>query len=464
MIPQLFCKCVFHRKERNFLMSAIQEIEEISYYNEKIDLESYLYDLLKTRKKDSYFFVCTVNGDGSNFAQKSFHKSEIHKAIKYIKKNKNKRIFVPTVLFETRERTEENIGQIRKILIDLDLYKSEKYKHMNPEKVLEDIQNRFFRTGKIPEANVVTYSGGGLYLEWHLQFTPGGNVLTKRRVITKILFEMLKEYGPDAKSLDAPHVFGLTDTINWKYGSTSVIKSFKNDLPEYSLANLSRKLPSLWDVWKVSKKIETEKEAKPNPKESAKVLPIHKEKTLAHDHIVSMKQLIKARYGVMDNYREMAVFFVRNAYHKMHSKRFYSGDLTLFEESYKLACEINKMFTNPLTDDELRNNTLNTKKLYLFKTETIVDWFDITMDEQIKMKVKSQEAKKEKSKRQMKELRRSRGVVSREDYEQERKNDKDHLLNMLKRHLERNPKAKRKDLAELLGVSGPRITQLKKEL
>ena len=66
-------------------MSAIPEIEEISYYNEKIDLESYLYDLLKTRKKDSYFFVCTVNGDGSNFAHKSFHKSEIHKAIKYIK-------------------------------------------------------------------------------------------------------------------------------------------------------------------------------------------------------------------------------------------------------------------------------------------------------------------------------------------------------------------------------------------
>ena len=35
---------------------------------------------------------------------------------------------------------------------------------------------------------------------------------------------------------------------------------------------------------------------------------------------------------------------------------------------------------------------------------------------------------------------------------------------MLKRYLERNPKAKGKELAELLGVTPARISQLKKEL
>lgn len=447
-------------------MSAIQKIEEISYYNAKMDVESYLNNLLKTRKIDSYFFVCTVNGDGSNFDQKSFHKSEIDKAIKYIKKSKNKRIFVPTVLFSTRERTEEKIGQIRKILIDLDLYRSKKYSNWEPEDVLTDIQEKFFRTGKIPQPNAVTYSGGGLYLEWHLKFTPGGKVLSKRRVIAKILFEMLKEYSPDAKSLDAPHVFSLADTINWKYDSQTVVKTFKNSLSDYTLADLSRQLPSLWDVWKTEKKIKTKKELrpKPNSKEFKKIQPIHKEKTLAYDHILSMEQLIIIRNGDMTGFREMAIFFVRNAYHKMHSKRFYNGDEELFEESYKEALKFNKMFTERLSDDEIMNNTLNTEKLYMFKTETIVEWFNITLDEQVQMKVKTRKAKNEKSRRQMTMLRRSRGVAPREEYDKERKNDKEHLLNMIKRYLERNPKAKGKELAELLGVTPARISQLKKEL
>lgn len=435
-----------------------------SFYNERVDLEQYLYDLVNTGKKKSYFFVCTVNGDGSNFKQRSFHKSEIDKAITYIRKQKNKRVFVPTVLFDNRERTEESIGQIRKILIDLDLYKSAKYKDMDPALVVEDIQSKYFATGKIPEANAITYSGGGLYLEYHLDFTPGGAVLAKRRVIAKILFEMLKEYGPDAKSLDAPHVFGLADTINWKHGSNAVVRSYKNDLPNYSLAELGRKLPNLWDVWKKSKKIKVEKDSKrskTNGNTSAKVFPIHKERTLAYDHIVSIKQLIVVREYDMTGYREMTIFFIRNAYHKMHQKRFYEGDTTLFEESLELAYEINKMFTEPLTDEEIEEGTLNKKKLYRFKTETIIDWFDITLDEQIQLKVKTADAKREKSKRQMREL---RGSVSREEYDQKRSDDKTHLLSMLKRHLERNPKIKGKDLAELMGVTPARISQLKKEL
>lgn len=442
-------------------MSAIRQAVDVSYYNERVDLESYLYSLIKTNRKLSYFFVCTVNGDGSDFAQKSFHKSEVDKALKYIYKNKDKRIFVPTVLFDARDRTEENIGQIRKVLLDLDLYKSKKFKDMKPEEVLVNLQENFFFNGKIPTPNAVTFSGGGLYLEWHLKYTPGGKVLTKRRVITKIMYEMLKEYAPDAKSLDAPHVFGLADTINWKHGSTSVVKSFKNDVAEYSLAELSRSLPSLWDVWKKTKKIETEKEKKPSSKQFLKITPIHKDKTLASDHIVSIKQLIEVRQGEMDGYREMAIFFIRNAYHKMHSKRFYSGDQELFKESYKIACEINEKLTNPLTDKEITKGTLNTKKLYMFKTETIVEWFDITMDEQIQMKVKTPEAKREKSKRQMREL---RGSVSREEYDEQNANYTNKQLEYLRKLIKENPKMKKKAMMEQMGIKKTRFYELYNQL
>lgn len=443
-------------------MGIKKPIEEIQL--NEIDLESYLYHLVKTNRKKAYFFVCTVNGDGTGWEQKSFHKTEMDKALTYIKKNKNKRIFVPTVLFNTRERIEEQIGQIRKILIDLDIYKIAKFKGVSPEDVFEDIKKRFFDTGKIPTSNAVTFSGGGLYLEWDLKYTPGGNVLSKRRVVAKIIFELLKEYGPDAKSLDAVHVFGLAQTINWKYGKDAVVRTLVNDVPTYTLAALSRSLPSLWDVWKKEKKIETEKEKIYDKNKVVSIVPIHKERTLAHDHIVSIKQLIALRSGHMEYYREKTLFFVRNAYHKMHSKRFYDGDTTLFQESYKLACEINQLFKEPLTDAEIRKNTLNTKKLYRFKTETINEWFEISLDEQIQMKVKTPEAKREKSKRQMRELRQKRGSMTKEEYNQERAESKAHLLDMLRRLLEKNPKAKRKELAELLGVTPQRISQLKKEI
>lgn len=382
-----------------------EEIRELSFDN-AIDLKRYMVNLLKTRKQNSYFFVCTANGDGTNFTQKSFHKSELNEALEYIHNNLNKRIFVPTVLFENRERVEETVGQIRKILIDLDLYKSEKHKDKKPEDVLKDIEKNFFQNKKIPFANAITYSGGGLYLEWNLKFTPGGNVLQKRRVVMKILFEMLKEYAPDAKSLDAPHVFSLPETINWKYDKDAVVKTYENGLPDYTLSELARELPNLWEVWKVTRKIKTKKEKKRNfsAKKRTSIIPIHNERTLAHDHIVTIQQLIQLREGEMYGYREMALFFVRNAYHKMHSKRFYEKDETLFEESFQLALEVNQMFTEPLSEEEIRKSTFNDKKLYRFKTETINDWFDIELDEQIQIKVKTPEAKKEKSKRQMREL------------------------------------------------------------
>ncbi|UKS67698.1 replication protein [Rossellomorea marisflavi] len=445
-------------------MSAItKQLEFDHHFNERVDLESYINSFLKTNRKSYYFVICSCNGDGTGFDQRPFHKTEQAKAMKYIKRNLHRRIFLSTSLFGNRSKMEERIVQIKKIILDLDTYKS-KFKGVPIEQILKDIQEKFFATGKIPTANAITYSGGGLYLEFNLQYTPGGKVLQKRRVVAKILYEMLKDYGADAKTLDASHVFSLADTTNWKYGEGAVVKTYKNDVPDYSLAELARSLPNLWDVWKVSRKIQIEKDPKRTGKSKATVAPIHKERTLSYSQIQSIKKLIEIRGGYMEGYREMALFFIRNAYHKMHTKRFNDKDKTLYAESLELAHEVNQTFTKPLKAREVEKGTLNTKKLYRFRTETINDWFDISMDEQIQLKLKTKEAKNEKSRRQMEELRRGQGVMAREEYELERTEGKEHLLNLLRRHLERNPKAKRKELAELLGVTAPRITQLKKEL
>ena len=62
------------------------------------------------------------------------------------------------------------------------------------------------------------------------------------------------------------------------------------------------------------------------------------------------------------------------------------------------------------------------------------------------------------------EKRREQGVKPRKEYIEEQHNKTDNHLFYLKQALEQNPKAKRSELAELLGLSVYRIDQLKREL
>ncbi|MGH0680955.1 replication protein, partial [Bacillus luti] len=236
-----------------------------------------------------------------------------------------------------------------------------------------------------------------------------GTIL-KRRVVTKILYEMLKDYGSDAKTLDAAHVFRLPNTYNGKRKERPEVRAFFNELADYTLADMARSLPNLWDVWKKKNKI---KPSEDKPRKNGVVYaPQFKERTLAFDHMRDIEKLIELRQGLCEGYREMMMFFLRDRYHTMHSKRFYERDETLYEESYLYVSEINRRFKKPLTDSELRTQTLNKEKLYRFKTETRNDWFDITLEEQIRLKVKTTEAKNEKSKRQMREKRKKDGAVN----------------------------------------------------
>lgn len=65
-----------------------------------------------------------------------------------------------------------------------------------------------------------------------------------------------------------------------------------------------------------------------------------------------------------------------------------------------------------MPESELKTQILNKEKLYRFKTETRNAWFDITLEEQIQLKVKTTEAKNEKSKRQMRAKRKKGGAVN----------------------------------------------------
>jgi hypothetical protein len=379
--------------------------ENLTDFHLEMDLYSYLKKMYKTGQKQAYFFICESNIHKNKNAEKSwiqtsYRTSEIDVAFANIVKSDGVDIYGSTNLHNSRKRENENVIQIPAIILDLDYYNTDKYKDFTAQELVEELENVYFKTGKIPYPNGIVMSGGGIYLVWWFKFTPGleGTIL-KRKVVTKILYEMLKDYGSDAKTLDFAHVFRLPNTYNGKRKEKPEVRAFFNELADYTLADMARSLPNLWDVWKKKKKI---KPSEDKPKKNGVVYaPQFKERTLAFDHMRDIEKLIELRQGLCEGYREMMMFFLRDRYHTMHSKRFYERDETLYEESYSYVSEINQRFKNPLSESELRTQTLNKEKLYRFKTETRNAWFDITLEEQIKLKVKTTEAKNEKSKRQM---------------------------------------------------------------
>uniref|UniRef100_C5DB40 Replication protein n=1 Tax=Geobacillus sp. (strain WCH70) TaxID=471223 RepID=C5DB40_GEOSW len=428
----------------------------------EMDLYTYLKKLYKTKLKNAYFFIC--ENENKNWVQKTYKSTEIDKAFADIVHSNAIDVYGSTCLHSSAKRVTENVIQIPALLVDLDYYKTP-YRDLTPKELVKKLEEVYFKPQKIPYPNAIISSGNGVYLIWFLKFTPGTDgTLLKRRVIVKILYEMLKEFGADAKALDAAHVFRLPNTYNSKVTDRHKreVKAFVNELDDYTLSKLSKKLPSLWEVWKKKHGIRTEQEKRRKGKIIS--VPQFKTRTLAYDHIKSILQLIELRKGECTGYREMMLFFLRDRYHTMHAKRFYQQDETLFAESYAFIKEVNQKFTKPLSDKEIRTNTLNKTKLYKFKTKTIIEWFDITLEEQIQLKVKTREAKNEKSKRQMRELRRKRGALTRREYLKQQHSITDDKLFKLKELLERYPNAKRKELAEMLGVSVYRVDQLKREL
>ncbi|GMB79199.1 replication protein [Bacillus cereus] len=400
-------------------MGLRRQAENLTDFHLEMDLYSYLKKMYKTGQKQAYFFICESNihkkpNAEKTWIQKSYRSSEIDQAFSDIVKSDGIDIYGSTNLHSSRKRDMENVIQIPAIILDLDFYNTKKYKDFTAQELVEELEEGYFKTRKIPYPNGVVMSGGGIYLIWWFKFTPGmeGTVL-KRKVVTKILYEMLKDYGSDAKTLDASHVFRLPNTYNGKRKEKPEVRAFFNDLADYTLADMARSLPNLWDVWKKKNKIKTTKE---KPKNNGVLyVPEFKERTLAFDHMRDIEKLIELRQGLCEGYREMMMFFLRDRYHTMHSKRFYEHDETLYEESYEYVSDINQRFKNPLSESELRTQTLNKEKLYRFKTDTRNSWFDITLEEQIQLKVKTVEAKNEKSKRQMREKRKKDGAVSNEE-------------------------------------------------
>lgn len=359
------------------------------------------------------------------------------------------------------QRRIDNIRQLRSLYVDLDVYNI----GVTPEWVLGKLEMEYFRK-RIPEPNMVIFSGRGLVLVWNIDPVPYMAMPLWRSLETRFL-ETLKDLGADPKASDPARIFRLAGTINSK--SQAIVKTeYRHDY-RYDIHELQFDyLPDLpTEAPKVKKR-----------GRKSKVLRMFNTFTLHLSRAKDVAKLVELRQGDVRNYREYICFLFR------YFTCCYTSDP---EQALEETLDLNSEFTEPLSEREVRSATQNAEMAwasrsdakanelarsmgypgagYFLTNRKIIDWLDITLEEQKEMStIIGAEEKRRRNRLYKEQIRRAQGIRPMAEYNEERKKTVDTKIQTLVKLMKKHPSWSNVRLAKEMGVSEGYIRKLKKQL
>ena len=271
----------------------------------------------------------------------------------------------------------ECLKELNALFIDLDTYKT----GFTKEQILMNLNENYF--GKnIPIPNLIIDSGRGLYLIWLIKKVPS-MALPLWKAIEEYFYKTLKEFGTDRQALDATRILRVPGSFNSK--THTEVKIIDNYDYLYELREIqSEYMPELSEKAHVRRG---------RPK---KVEYIFRERSLYHARIMDIIKICELRKYDLKWHRELILFLYR----------YY---LCYFTEDVKKALydtlELNTMFKQPLTENEVTRATKSAEKVYKdqnkdykYKNETLINLLEITEEEQKEMKtiISTEEYKRRK--------------------------------------------------------------------
>lgn len=380
-------------------------------------------------------------------------------------------VFFSQNTFYRKARRIETVRQLRSLYVDLDFY----IFNYAPEQILYILEEDFFRR-TIPEPNLIIFSGQGIVLIWTIEPAPY-MALPLWQAIQNYLIDKLRPLGGDPRAADAARIFRLAGSTSSKNGN-EVRVQYRHDY-QYTLREIqSEYLPDL-----------TPKQEKPKRGRKKKILHLFNVYTLHGARLRDLDKLVTIRNGQMPNCREITLFLYR----------YWS---CCFEQDPGAALqhtlEFNRLFTHPLPENEVIRATQSAQKAYQAKSDKaaneraqamgyagagyrisnakLIDWLQITEEEQQHMKTIIGTKEKNRRKRlayhenkeeilQKKEAqRRQKGIRPMEEYNQERHEAKMTKAQILRQTIEEHPQLSNRKLAALLGWSEPTVRRIKKQL
>lgn len=413
--------------------------------------------LLEQAKKHVLFHHNSADGfitvarkeKGGNFRQYHYKPEELaSKLSEWLGED----VYFSQNTFYKPSRKIENIRQIRALYVDVDFYLF----NFSKEWVLGNI-DLLVQDQEIPQPNLIIHSGQGVVCVWFIEPVPY-KALPLWNVLQNDFLQKLKKLGGDSKATDVTRVFRIAGSTNSKNGEVVSVAYSHNE--RYLLRDLQAEyLPELEEP-------KEKKRGKPS-----KVVHVHRVRQLHHARLLDIVKLVELRNYEVRGHRELILFLYR-----------YWLCCFLNDEGAALdhTMALNSDFKEPLSEREVIRATKSAEKAWEAKNDTkaneeaikhgypgagynikntkLIDWLDISAEEQQELNTIIDS--NEKRRRKMLANRTLRGSVSREEYLELQQEKTEDMLWQLKQSMKRHPKANKKQLAEMLGVSRNHLYRL----
>ncbi|MEL5898037.1 DNA-binding response regulator [Clostridium sporogenes] len=303
------------------------------------------------KKDDGYITIAFKNNN--DWAQHHYKIDELKENVGKVLSIDGVNVYISPNSFYKPIRRIENVRKLNSLYIDLDYYTLDKFKNLNVDQILWNLEKDYFKS-KVPEANFIVITGRGLAIYWLIEPVPY-KALPLWNAVQKNFLNKLKGIGADEKSIDAARVMRLSGSVNQKNGHAVDLLFYKGD--RYSLRDIQENyLPDLTPYVK-------------NPYHKAKgrrkkVVNLFNLYSLHYARLRDLVKLMELREGMCrmedgslkaTGQREFMCFLYR------YWSCCYEGDT---ENALQSTLDFNKQFKEPLNISEVERATRSAEKAY----------------------------------------------------------------------------------------------------
>lgn len=334
-------------------------------------------------------------------------------------------------------RTHQDVTEIQSFYVDLDYYKLDEYKHLDPADfaalVLEE--NTW-----LPVPTMIVASGKGCWFIWGFKQPLPVNRETEKhpwlstwQTFQDFLTGSLSKYGADPACSEAARVLRLPGTVNSK---TSRLAEAWETGTRYEFNGLKRLINEQYRRQKPTRQLTPDTGPGKRWSSKGKVSSLFTWHNLAYNRMKDLQTLAHIRGGKLTEHRRMAAFyFAVSASHYCRTEQALQDEVTryiehCFHNPAKYLKEVNyrevvRRFNvrmglraegrNPY-QERLTGLLTREDDLYTLRTETIVEVLQITPAEQKRLRVLI--GADEKRRRRTRK-RREAGIKPRAEYQAE---------------------------------------------
>ncbi|EOQ05348.1 hypothetical protein [Bacillus cereus] len=375
-----------------------------------------------------------------------------------------KDVYISLNAFVHGSRKTSDLRQIRNIGVDLDFYKL----GLTREHVMAEL-NRLIAKGTIPCPNLILY-GRGIQLIYSISGGAAPIMGYKAQYITNHFIKALMHVGADGACSDLSRVFRLPHSVHGKTGKQIEVDIWTKR--EYQLMELYEYVPPM------EKKRPTKRrgtiETLPAPKGVKTLYSLNTARK------VDLEKIVELRRGDIEHRNDMTYIYAfttalivkqQNATVEMAiqlNDRF--RDPQSHKEVRRTATRAYKdaiIFFDALADSKFKMDKLPKGLIKPMKNVTVLEKLNVTLTQEEKEHMSTLLDKEENQRRdtvRKRVKRREQGVKSREEYLSKSTEQTNKQLKRLRELLEKNPTAKKTELAKMLNVSRNHLYRMLRNL